>query len=272
MRLAALGVALGVARRPTPPAERQAKGMAPCAQAPARVGVRRGGLRVQGGSSALDVRGPRRHGIVDPSSPSVCRHHRCSRQPGSGQLAPRSWDHHVMSGSVDMTCSGRSNEFQAWTRACRSLSHPGQAGNQPRGRSCHRQSRIPGVDRLLVALVALVGLDARVCEILDPKSRPHPITNCTCCIPPQATLLALQPTPRAVIDFVYSLRICPMLCGHHTRGLQRQRSAIFGSVRRSEMQNQRLAPAESRARRVSTLAANKSQELAPFDSCTSFHP
>ena len=181
-----------------------------------------------------------------------------------------------MSGPADMTCGPSRHDMvlpaQRILRLDPSLPQlvaSGRAASRPRTRIRLHQRRLPGVNRLLVALAALVGLDARVCEILDPRSRPHSITNCTCCIAPQATLLALQPTPRAVIDFVYSLRISPVLCGPYTHGLQRQRSAIFGSPRRFENANHRVTPARSRAGRVSTLAATKSQNLAPQGSSTS---
>ena len=184
-----------------------------------------------------------------------------------------------MSGATDMTCGPSRPDMvlpdQRMPRLAPSLPQlvaSGRAASRPRTRIRLHQRRLPGVDRLLVALAALVGLDARVCEILDPRSRPHPITNCTCCIPPQATLLALQPTPRAVIDFVYSLRICPVLCGHYTHGLQRLRFAIFGSPCRIENANHTVIPDRSRDRRVSTLATTKGQNLAASPSSTSIRP
>jgi len=53
-----------------------------------------------------------------------------------------------------MTCSGRTNKFQAWTRACRSLSHLGMLAADREADPAIAGARIPGVDRLLVALVA----------------------------------------------------------------------------------------------------------------------
>ena len=135
-----------------PPAERQVRGRAPCDQAPARVGVRRGGLRVRGGSAALDVRGPRRHVLVDASSPSVCRHHRCSHQPGSGQpLARRSPGPpcHVGISGHDMLSPANSKPGPALAAACRI-----RAGWQPTARPIPL-SPVPGSPALTGSLSRL---------------------------------------------------------------------------------------------------------------------
>lgn len=160
-RDAACGVRAGApgCAQADPPVKRQVRGRAPCAQAPARVGVRRGGLRVRGGSAALDVRGPRRHGIVDPSSPSVCRRRRCSHQPGYGQLAPRSPGPpcHVGISGYDML--GPDQQIPSLDPCLPQLVASGHAGGRPRGRSRHRQSGILGVAWFLVALVAPAAQD-----------------------------------------------------------------------------------------------------------------
>ena len=171
-----------------------------------------------------------------------------------------------------MTCSGRPSEFHAWTLPCRSLSRPRlppTTADPPAGPDRHR---LPGVDRLLVALVASPDWSPRVCAILDANSRSSSSANRACRTPSLQPVWPQVPRQPAAIDLVYSVRVSPVLCGHYTPGLKRQPSSNFGFTRRFENVNQRLVPAQSKARRVSTLAANKSQNLVHSVSSSSIRP
>ena len=134
-----------------------------------------------------------------------------------------------MSGPADMTSSYRPRGFRAWTLAYRGWSHLWGLGCRPRARSRPRQRRLPGVDRSLVALIALPRREPRDCVLLDPRYAPLSITNCTYCTLEQTTLLDSRLLHSDVIDIVYNLRISPVLCGPYTQGLQRPRFVNFGS-------------------------------------------